>query len=406
MLIGIEIELIFMKSSKKMFIAPILIGIILVLSSVIMAHAIGVTSTITVQQEPAGVAYDPAKGEIFVININAGTVSVISDNSNTVVATIPLGNPAPIGAASAIVYDSGKSELFVSLSGEVVIISDSNNTVISKIPVEGQLEGLAYDSAKGEIFVANTMANAVSVISDETDTVIASVTVPNGTLAIAYDSGKGEIFATNVPTPNHLNPYAVSSTISVISDNSNAVVANIKVGNSPEGIAYDSGRNEIFVTNLGSETVSVISDKSNTVIKTVPMGQYPYAIAYDSSQDELFVTCSNGTGLTDPLSVIGTFSVISDSSNTVIENVAIGGSGSSGSGLAYDSTKDEAFVPNAFLGTVSVISVDSGASSSPPPTVPEFSSMAFVSIVTLMIAVTLSSVVLAHKKSTQNRLIN
>jgi DNA-binding beta-propeller fold protein YncE len=136
------------------------------------------------------------------------------------------------------------------------------------------------------------------------------------------------------------------------------------------------------------------------------MGQYPYAIAYDSSQDELFVTCSNGTGLTDPLSVVGTFSVISDSSNTVIENVAIGGSGSSGSGLAYDSTKDEAFVPNAFLGTVSVISVDSGASSSPTPTVPEFSSMAFVSIVTLMIAVTLSSVVLAHKKSTQNRLIN
>src|SRR5208283_2286810 len=169
----------------------------------------------------------------------------------------------------------------------------------------------------------NSMSNAVSVISDETDNVIASVTVPNGTLAIAYDSGKGEIFATNVPTPDHLNPYAVSNTVSVISDNSNAVVANINVGSSPEGIAYDSGRNEIFVTNLGSETVSVISDKSNTVIKTLPMGQYPYAIAYDSSQGELFVTCSNGTGLTDPLSVIGTFSVISDSSYTVIENVTI-----------------------------------------------------------------------------------
>jgi len=360
-------------------------------------HAIGVIGTVTVQQEPSGVAYDPAKGEIFVININAGTVSVISDNSNTVVATIPLGNPAPIGAASAIVYDSGKSELFVSLSGEIVIISDSNNTVINKIPVVGQLEGLAYDSAKDEIFVANAMSTDVSVISDETDTVIASVTAPNGTLAIAYDSGKGEIFATNIPTPNHLNPYAVSNTISVISDNTNTVVANIKVGNSPEGITYDSTKNEIFVTNLDSETISVISDKSNTVIKTLTMSQYPYAIAYDSSQGELFVTCSNGTGLTDPLSVIGALSVISDSSNSVIENLTIGGSGSSGSGIAYDSVKGEVFVTNAFLGTVSVISIDSGPSSSPTPTIPEFSPAVTILIIAVIAAATFCTVAFAQK---------
>ena len=64
-----------------------------------------------------------------------------------------------------------------------MIISDSNNTVIVKYLLRRQPEGLAYDSAKGEIFVANAMSKAVSVISDETDTVIAYVTVPYGTLA-------------------------------------------------------------------------------------------------------------------------------------------------------------------------------------------------------------------------------
>jgi YVTN family beta-propeller protein len=199
------------------------------------------------------VAYDPAKGEIFVVNTNAGTVSVISDTTNTVVATIPLGNPVPIGVASWIVYDSGRAELFVSLSfaynGEVAVISDSNNSIVGKILVGGEPEGVVYDSAKGEIFVANALSKAVSVISDTTNTVVANVTVPYGTLAMAYDSGKGEIFATNLPPNNSSNPNASSNTISVISDSSNTAIATITVGSNPQGIAYDSGKNEIFVTN-------------------------------------------------------------------------------------------------------------------------------------------------------------
>ena len=37
---------------------------------------------------PHGVAYDSAKGEVFVVNVNSNNVSVISDATNTVVATV------------------------------------------------------------------------------------------------------------------------------------------------------------------------------------------------------------------------------------------------------------------------------------------------------------------------------
>ena len=37
--------------------------------------------------DPDGVAYDSAKGEIFVANGGSGTVSVISDSTNAVLAT-------------------------------------------------------------------------------------------------------------------------------------------------------------------------------------------------------------------------------------------------------------------------------------------------------------------------------
>src|SRR2546428_8216545 len=54
------------------------------------------------------VAYDSAKGEAFVTGIGSNTVTVISDATNAVVASIPVGT-SPLGVA----YDSGKGEVFV-----------------------------------------------------------------------------------------------------------------------------------------------------------------------------------------------------------------------------------------------------------------------------------------------------
>ncbi len=40
------------------------------------------------------------------------------------------------------------------------------------------------------------------------------------------------------------------------------------VGREPQGIAYNSANNNMYVANYGSNTVSVINSSSNTVIKT------------------------------------------------------------------------------------------------------------------------------------------
>ncbi len=103
------------------------------------------------------------------------------------------------------------------------------------------------------------------------------------------------------------------------------------------GVAYDSGKGEVFVTNAGSDTVSVISDKTNAVVATVPMRYAPYALAYDSSKGEIFVT--NGNAQT----TLGTVSVISDSTNTVVANITVG---TDPGGIAYDPSKGEIFVTN------------------------------------------------------------
>jgi YVTN family beta-propeller protein len=74
-----------------------ILGLILItifaLSTMHSVSAMGVIATIpVVGTSPGdyGVAYDSSKGEVYVTNEGVATVSVISDSSNSVVATIPV----------------------------------------------------------------------------------------------------------------------------------------------------------------------------------------------------------------------------------------------------------------------------------------------------------------------------
>ena len=57
------------------------------------------------------------------------------------------------------------------------------------------------------------------------------------------------------------------SSVSVISDSNNQVIATVNVGSGPLGVAYDSAKGEIFVANSVSGTVSVISDSTTPLLQ-------------------------------------------------------------------------------------------------------------------------------------------
>ncbi len=229
----------------------------------------------------------------------------------------------------------------------IVVMSASNlvqasGPITATIKVGNEPESLAYDSAKGEIFVANAFSSSVSVISDNTNTVVATISLPTSPSGIVYDSGKGEIFAANYQNPGY---------VYVISDSNNSVVATIPVGPNPMGIAYDSGKGEIFVVSFTTETIYVISDSTNTVVATIPVGHNPSGLTYDPNTGEIFVynLIIDYSSVHTP----NTVSVISDSNNSIIANVYVGyGDG----GLIYDSGKGEIFAASSQSNLVSVIS--------------------------------------------------
>src|SRR3989442_4275033 len=105
----------------------------------------------------------------------------------------------------------------------------------------------------------------VSVISDATNAVVASIAVGAYTVGVAYDSGKGEVFVAKQIIANQ-----GSNTVTVISDATNAIVANIPVSSPPYGVAYDSAKAEAFLTTSHSNTVTVISDSTNAIVTHIP----------------------------------------------------------------------------------------------------------------------------------------
>jgi hypothetical protein len=85
------------KRVKKKFAFMVLTLGLLMLFAATQVQAIGVIATITVGKVPGPMVYDSGKGLIFVGNtnmpddINSCTVSVISDSTHAVVATVPVG---------------------------------------------------------------------------------------------------------------------------------------------------------------------------------------------------------------------------------------------------------------------------------------------------------------------------
>ena len=165
-------------------------------SAINIGHATSTLSpTSTVSSVSGPMAYDSAKGAIYVLS-DDGSVKVVSDATNNVVATV---NTA-IGELTGHQLTYGQGEIFVS-SGDataegsaptVTVISDSTNTVSATItnaqwwfPV-----GMAYDSGTGNLYVADrgnlgNVVGAVYVISGSSNTVstsIASRAIPTTTM--------------------------------------------------------------------------------------------------------------------------------------------------------------------------------------------------------------------------------
>jgi YVTN family beta-propeller protein len=216
-------------------------------------------------------AVTPAGSKAYVGNYNSNTVSVINTATNTVTATVTVGN-APYGVAvtpdGSYVYVTNAG--FLGSGTTVSVINTATNTVTATVTVGNDPMGVAVTPDGSKVYVTNEISNTVSVINTATNTVTATVNVGSGPLGVAVTPDGSKVYVANNG----------DNTVSVISTASNAVTATVTLpgGSGPRGVAVTPDGSKVYVANWGSNTVSVINTATNTVTGIpIPVGNSPVA---------------------------------------------------------------------------------------------------------------------------------
>jgi YVTN family beta-propeller protein len=112
--------------------------------------------------DPSGMAFNPGNGRIYLANFGMGRVSVISDTTNKIVATITVGSN-PFGA----LYDPLNQKVYISDYTSAILskIDPATNTVVANLSAGNGPWNMALDTLNGLLYVTNLGSNTVTVIS-------------------------------------------------------------------------------------------------------------------------------------------------------------------------------------------------------------------------------------------------
>ena len=230
--------------------------------------------------EPEGVAYDPANGYVYIANSKSGNISVLNPATESILQTLPatIGTQ---GRPAAMVYDPVLQQM-ISVNNVAMPDSTLNYNSASgyaapfmSVP-SGSHPDLAYDPVNGYVYVAtgSSLVYAYSL----NGTLVTTISMPSYVHSVLY--ANNTVFAT-----------AGSYRVALINPSTDTVKATVSLtGTSfPDGLAYDSQNNTLFVAMSAINSVGVIDLSNLTQVKTIGVGSNPEALTYSNVTNQVYV---------------------------------------------------------------------------------------------------------------------
>jgi YVTN family beta-propeller protein len=277
--------------------------------------------TLQVGTEPTGIAINPKRNEVYVINAGTatgnGSVSVIDTDANRVVATIPV-HKLPY----FIDVDAAGHRAYVANSGSnTVSVIDLDHRREIAVAGTGEQPGLARISLDMRtLVVTNRGSGSVSIFavapySEDGSLALpglptkpkASTADPVPHLRAAFSGCRGATDAVILPYDSSKvfvacsdsrqvmaislaaapDSWAAKQDPSLLTDH---LLALMDVGGNPVQLAIKPDGGEIFVSNFGSGTFSEINTQTNEVGGTYPIGSKPAFGIVDADNSTLWVS--------------------------------------------------------------------------------------------------------------------
>jgi YVTN family beta-propeller protein len=224
--------------------------------------------------DTGGIAINLLTNKIYVSKEYDDLVSAINGATNTLITDAGAVYPIPIGDnyPSDIKANTLTNKIYVAVwGGSSVYVINGATDVATAITDTGSLidnnYGIAINQNTNRIYTTNNYGDSISVIDGESDTVLENITVGDSPIGIDVNPVTNRIYVAN----------SSASSITVIDGNTNSSITTItaNIGNTPTGVAVNSKTNRIYVSNSASGTVSVINGLTNTVITTITVGTAP-----------------------------------------------------------------------------------------------------------------------------------
>ena len=198
------------------------------------------------------------------------------------ITSIPIGGE---GGWDILTIDSEAGRLYLSHSTKVVVVDLDHNTLAGEI---GDTPGVHAFMPIPELqrgFSSNGKESKSSVVDLTTRKTLSKVETGQSPDAIAYEPERGEVYIFN----------HTGNSATVIDAKRATVVATIPLGGSPEFAVADANRDRIYCNLEDKSEVAVIDVAKHEVIARWPLapGEEPSGIALDASHHRLFATCHN-----------------------------------------------------------------------------------------------------------------
>ncbi len=354
-----------------------------------------ITNHITVGVGPScsPCAVDTESNQIFVTNTVDGTLSIIDGSTNTVVATLPLGE-TPI--AAFVNPDTGGIFVLDGTTDSLAVVDNPLPDVEADTTAPAAPTGFTAISSSTSIslgWAPNTESDlamyfiyrktdpggdfgtpyTTTTNSTYTDTSVGSGTVYYYAVSAAdrwnNESGKTVTLSGRIDQPTEITvggyPFraAVFETsnyvfvtnyntdnVSVINAVNNTVATTVAVGDMPVGVDVDTTSGKVYVANLGAPYVTVLNGSTGALLANAMVGTAPLSgITVDSSLGRYFVTNPGMTGLIIPMNI---------ATNTPVGSITVG---AGASGITVNPATHRLYVANSLAGTVSEVDGSTGA---------------------------------------------
>ena len=140
------------------------------------------------------ITFDPVSNHVFIMNGDAGSITVIDPKADAAVATIEVGGKLEYGVPS------GDGKLFVNAAAkrQVISIDTATNKVVARwsVPECESPHGLAIDPANHRLFVS-CLNERLNVVDSQHGQVVATVAIGKGTDAVVFDPKRNLLFSSN-----------------------------------------------------------------------------------------------------------------------------------------------------------------------------------------------------------------